>query len=212
MPTLPHHRSPSWRLPLPLPPLRMLFASAMDETPTCLCSSDGCRGALLWPMAATVRRAEKHLCSSFLPPMSTDAMEPNPRSPSLIQRAGHFSGSELEQVSSSPWLGLLVCFLHVRSLSHLASCPSQVRPPPPCRGFHRAAPPGRHPPQTDAPFHSSHVQRLERTPAAPEIQAAMEGSRTPSPWLERAPSPCWFLGRPFPGGYSVTLPYLYSSS
>jgi hypothetical protein len=110
-------------------------------------------------------------------------MEPNPSSPSLIQRAGHFSGSELEQVSSSPWLGLLVCFLHVRSLSHLASCPSQVWPPPPCRGFHRAAPPGRHPPQTEAPPSTPlHVQRLKRTPVVPEIQAAMEGSRTLSPW------------------------------
>jgi hypothetical protein len=31
-------------------------------------------------------------------------------------------------------------------------CPSQVRPSLPCRGFPRAAPPGRHPPQIESPF------------------------------------------------------------
>jgi hypothetical protein len=39
-------------------------------------------------MAARIHIAEQHLCSSFLPPMLTDAMEPNPSSPSLIQRSG----------------------------------------------------------------------------------------------------------------------------
>jgi hypothetical protein len=53
--------------------------------------------------------------------------------------------------TATPWPGLLVRFLHVRSLSHMAPCPSQVRPPLPCRGFLRSAPPGRHPPQIESP-------------------------------------------------------------
>jgi hypothetical protein len=39
-------------------------------------------------MAARIHGAKHQLCSSFLPPMSTDAMEPNPSSPSLPRAQG----------------------------------------------------------------------------------------------------------------------------
>ena len=73
-------------------------------------------------MAARILRAEQHLCSCFLPPMSTGAMELNPSPPSLIQR--------LRLLSPSP--------IHGATLSSsffplaLAPCRRAARPLPPC--------------------------------------------------------------------------------
>jgi hypothetical protein len=92
----------SWHLPSPLwfcaeAPREQPLSSLnwpWRSTPRSLCRSSSRPlppppgwGALLWPMAARIHGAKQHLCSSFLPPMSTDAMEPNPSSPSIIQRS-----------------------------------------------------------------------------------------------------------------------------
>jgi hypothetical protein len=68
-------------------------------------------------MTARIRGAEQHLCSSFLPPMSTDAMEPNPSSPSLIRRSrlcslSPPSGWRLPCSSMAPLLaGILLAYV-----------------------------------------------------------------------------------------------------
>jgi hypothetical protein len=84
------------------------------------------------------------LCFSW-PPLHSDP------SPGSIARRT-FLWVQARAGELAPWPGLLVRFLHIRSLSHMAPCPSQVRPSLPCRGFPRAAPPGRHPPQIESPF------------------------------------------------------------
>jgi hypothetical protein len=71
----------------------------------------------------------QELGSASTPPTRTSTYHGAARRQPLY--SSHGAGPSLVRARAgelAPWPWLLVCFLHVRSLSHLASCPSLVRP------------------------------------------------------------------------------------